>query len=556
MERTEDVLEIADGIRLSRVVHQVPLPAGFPGHPAECDELQHLRVKHADSPDDPAQADAVIVLLPGAIAGARSLQPLGRNTIRTLRDAGITAEVWVLDRRANGVEDHSAIEVAMAEGDYHLAFDYYYRGKRVGGRVFEGFRSDRELGFLSEFGMARTVEDAHAVLIWELPDPDVRAQKVFLGGHSLGGIQAGTYAAWDFDGRPGHEQIAGLVALDTVTHLDPLRLSERPAAVRKPVGALARGLERIPVAMRRGLAPRSTAVMKGGWGNAEVFALVAATAVAATLAPDAESDILRLLPDHGTPRIALRGSTARTWREFLTGTPSYRDLRLTNLATLGLMSGAHTSINFAILSMSCGTLDSAAVAPRTFPMSFEAGQRPGIRPLYKAACGTAPRYSPTSFDELYHWRDYDRCGTPDAPKQPTRTGIPAATTGSEVVSIVELAKILAGGRLNVFEDYFPTRQSIDAVAVLGGCRTRSLAPVRYEAGAARLPYINLMGESSFTNVINGWGVYPENTHWFPGYLHCDVAAGAHPRVDGSPEPIAAKLAEFVRTTLATLPLAS
>lgn len=553
--RTEETLSSADGIQLSMVTQTIPLPAGFPSHPDECDELRHLRIKWADAPEDPARADAVIVLLPGAIAGARSLQPLGRNTIRMLGEAGLIAEVWVIDRRANGVEDHSAIEVAMAEGDYHLALDYYYGGRTVGGRKFAGFRPDRELGFLAEFGMARTVEDLHAVLCRELPDPDVRAEKVFLGGHSLGGIQAGTYAAWDFDGRPGHEQIAGLIALDTVTHLDPLRLAARPWLAR-PLRPLARGVERIPAAMRRGLLPRSTAVLRGGWGNPEAFALIAAVAVAAVQAPEEETDILRLLPATGTPSLVLRGSTARTWREFVTGTPDYRKLRLTNQALLGLVGGAHTSINLGVLSMSCGVLDSAAVAPRSFPVSYEMGQRPGIRPLYRALCGTGPRYSPTSFDELYRWRDYDRCGSPDAPRQATRTGIPVATPASEVVSLAELAPMLAGGRLNVFEDYFPNRQSLDAAAVFGGCRTGSLAPVRHEAGAARLPYVNLMGESSFTWALTGSGVYPENTHWFPGYLHCDVAAGADPRADGSPEPIAAALAEFVRAHRPVLPLAS
>ncbi|GAB4586221.1 hypothetical protein [Nocardia sp. IFM 10818] len=553
--RTEDVLETAGGIQLSMVAQTIPLAEDLPNYPRECDILRHLRVKWADAEDDPARADAVIVLLPGAIAGARSLQPLSRNTIRNLRAAGVTAEVWVIDRRANGVEDHSAIEAAVAEGDYHLAFDYFYGGRTVGGRVFDGFRSDRELGFLAEFGMARTVEDLHAVVSREIPDPDVRAEKIFLGGHSLGGIQAGTYAAWDFGGRPGHEQIAGLIALDTITHLDPLRLATRPLPARL-LRAAARGIERAPAAMRRGILPRSTAVLRGGWGNPEAFALIAAIAVAALQAPEAETDILRLLPDTGTPRITLRGSTARTWREFLTGTPDYRNLRMTNQALLGLFGGAHTSINMGVLSMSCGTFDSEAVAPRSFPLSFEAGQLPGVRPLYRAICGTAPRHSPTSFDELYRWRDHDRCGTADAPRQSTRSGIPVATAASEVVSIAELATMLAGGRVNVFEDYFPNRQSLDAAAVLGGCRTGSLAPIRHEAGAARLPHVNLMGDSSFTKALIGWGVYPENARWFPGYLHCDVAAGADPRADGSPEPIAAALADFVRAHLPAVPLAS
>ena len=38
--------------------------------------------------------------------------------------------------------------------------------------------------------------------------------KVFLGGHSLGGMLAQCYAAWEFPGRPGHDEIDGLVLID------------------------------------------------------------------------------------------------------------------------------------------------------------------------------------------------------------------------------------------------------------------------------------------------------------------------------------------------------
>jgi pimeloyl-ACP methyl ester carboxylesterase len=37
---------------------------------------------------------------------------------------------------------------------------------------------------------------------------------VILGGHSLGASLAAAYAAWDFDGRPGYKDLAGLVLID------------------------------------------------------------------------------------------------------------------------------------------------------------------------------------------------------------------------------------------------------------------------------------------------------------------------------------------------------
>jgi hypothetical protein len=37
---------------------------------------------------------------------------------------------------------------------------------------------------------------------------------VILGGHSLGGSEASIYAAWDFNGRPGYKDIAGIIGID------------------------------------------------------------------------------------------------------------------------------------------------------------------------------------------------------------------------------------------------------------------------------------------------------------------------------------------------------
>ena len=37
---------------------------------------------------------------------------------------------------------------------------------------------------------------------------------MILGGHSLGASLTTIYAAWDFDGRPGHRDVDGLVLID------------------------------------------------------------------------------------------------------------------------------------------------------------------------------------------------------------------------------------------------------------------------------------------------------------------------------------------------------
>ena len=38
--------------------------------------------------------------------------------------------------------------------------------------------------------------------------------KVVLGGHSLGGSVVTAYATWNFNGKPGADELAGLVYID------------------------------------------------------------------------------------------------------------------------------------------------------------------------------------------------------------------------------------------------------------------------------------------------------------------------------------------------------
>ncbi|MDX3202831.1 alpha/beta hydrolase, partial [Streptomyces scabiei] len=66
-------------------------------------------------------------------------------------------------------------------------------------------------GYFGRWGLARTLDDLRCV---------VRAaraggrRRVVLGGHSWGATTAMAYAAWDFGGRPGHRDLAGLAVLD------------------------------------------------------------------------------------------------------------------------------------------------------------------------------------------------------------------------------------------------------------------------------------------------------------------------------------------------------
>ena len=69
---------------------------------------------------------------------------------------------------------------------------------------------DAGVRFAKRWGMAVAVGDLHRVI--------ERARslggRVVLGGHSLGGGVVTAYASWNFAGRPGADQLEGLVYID------------------------------------------------------------------------------------------------------------------------------------------------------------------------------------------------------------------------------------------------------------------------------------------------------------------------------------------------------
>jgi len=59
-----------------------------------------------------------------------------------------------------------------------------------------------------------------------------RGGKVVLGGHSLGGSITTAYATWDFAGRPGARDLAGLVFIDGGSSRAPISAPEAEASLR------------------------------------------------------------------------------------------------------------------------------------------------------------------------------------------------------------------------------------------------------------------------------------------------------------------------------------
>ena len=171
----------------------VPTPAG-PG-PAE---LNHVTVHQFG----PKSAKRVLVLMPGTVGGAGDFTLIARNLVKRVP----SLQVLAIDRRSNALEDTATFAQAdRGELPLQQAFDYYLNG---GGFRFRGANEDP---YAREWGMAVALDDARAVVL------RARAhgrRQVVLGGHSLGASLTVAYAAWDFHGRPGYKDLAGLVLID------------------------------------------------------------------------------------------------------------------------------------------------------------------------------------------------------------------------------------------------------------------------------------------------------------------------------------------------------
>jgi hypothetical protein len=181
--------------------------------PAEYDRVQVLRYR-ADTPTA-TPVRAVLVMVPGFLGGAGSFDPLARSLVRRSVAAAMPVEVWSVDRRSNLLEDLRGMHTAAAARDPEIATGYYLRQDvTIGGQRFEGYRgpADPALSYMAEWGLATLVNDLRAVVA-RVPDS---RQHVVLVGHSLGASIVEAYAAWDFEGTPGHRSIAGLAMIDGV----------------------------------------------------------------------------------------------------------------------------------------------------------------------------------------------------------------------------------------------------------------------------------------------------------------------------------------------------
>ena len=193
---------------LGAPAHAAPLKVDWmrgapaPGTPARYDKVGVLKV---GSP----HARNVLVLEPGTSAGAAYFVSLAKWVVARAHGW----QVWSIERRENLLEDQSVLDLAK-EGlaTSTQLFDYYLGWLNPELQVQSHIQliPDSSVTFAKRWGMSVAVGDLHRVIAAARR----LGGKVVLGGHSLGGAVVTAYATWDFQGRAGARNLAGLVYID------------------------------------------------------------------------------------------------------------------------------------------------------------------------------------------------------------------------------------------------------------------------------------------------------------------------------------------------------
>jgi pimeloyl-ACP methyl ester carboxylesterase len=172
-----------------------------PGTPAQYDKVGVIKVGSRD-------AKNVLVLEPGTSAGSAYFVPLAKWIVS--KASGW--QVWSVERRENLLEDQSQLNLFKEHRISSTQLYDYYLGYLKDPSITEHFRliPDSSVEFAKQWGMNVAVQDLRTVI----EAAKREGGKVVLGGHSLGGSVVTAYATWDFGGRAGADDLAGLVYID------------------------------------------------------------------------------------------------------------------------------------------------------------------------------------------------------------------------------------------------------------------------------------------------------------------------------------------------------
>jgi hypothetical protein len=478
-----------------------------------------------------------------------------------LKQRGLNIEVWVVDRRPNNLEDLTGLNAAEEAHDTNLAIDYYYRGAEIDGRKFKGFLSDAEVPYLSEFGLELAMRDIYKVITTKVPDPVQRREKVFVGGHSMGGPYAAYFAGWDFDGNPatlddaGYMNCAGLIGLDTmlmtgINDLEPYVGDILGGEITEDVQPdLAQELYTAVLEnMRRGYLPRmvtpATAIV-----GPETLALQELLAMEAAWHPDQESDFLGRVPYSWYFRLMLQMIHSRDLAHYMFHVPSIDDFRYTNEALFGIFVDDNFQM-ITYLQTSVGFLNGGAVVEKQFPLPQDWANLPELFIMKMdgqcIAIDAGPDYLSLGSGPLYTWANFDEIGdAADLDYQDTGGESTYTTTVEEVSDIQDVARFMYKGPSNALEWYFATRPLLDMTmaALLTDSGYGFGLNLFHGDQVAGMPQIDFVAEKGPMVGITDY--LPPEIRVIEGYNHLDVCVAAPDRSSRRPNEVIDPILDFI-----------
>lgn len=492
--------------------------------PAECDEIRYLSLRPKTPYGSP---DAILMLAPGMTTGMGALSHLARNLIysaKTHHDKSI--EVLIVERRGNCVEDLTGLNAAEKSKNIKPAIDYYYNRQPIDGKTFKGFVTNEQAPYLSEFGVKLNVEDIYTVITTEVPDPEVRRQKLFLVGHSISGFTLAIFAGWDFDGDPstlddaGYRNCAGFVALDTLISTDS-ELSKLFSG-----GAGSANYASSIADLRSGKSSRIFAKNS----MPESFMLTELAAMQADWAPDEESSLLDTVPYSKNAAAYLKSVLSGTYTDYMKPN-AYKNFRCTNLALSGLLFDN----NFFPLSgyaLSMGFLGNGPVADKNFPMPDTMKLFPQLANMMQPIVSTNLYYPTEKRSTLYQWINFDEI----------KTSL-HTTQIEEVVDIYDYLKAAYSGPSNYYEWYFPNRHFID-IQFMGregwlGDDNRFY----HDDFESKIPILTFF--SQYGMITPYLDIKTRDHIFVKGYNHTDIIMAAANRPKRRPNEVIEPLIEFM-----------
>jgi pimeloyl-ACP methyl ester carboxylesterase len=539
---------------LERIYSPAPTANGVP--PEECNYIHYLRFRLREGSADPTSADAVIVLIPGFLGGANSLEGISRQLVyMAWKQRHQRIEVWAIDRRANNIEDLTGLNAAEEARDINPAIDYYYHGAEIDGHTFQGFLTSDDVPYLSEFGLELGMRDIYTVITTNIPDPAMRRRKVFVGGHSLGGPLTAYFAGWDFDGDPattddaGYMNCAGLIGLDTIVSTEQgfgVELSDILGDdVVTPEEEYYKWLLGV---FRSGEQPRfvTTPIM-----GTETLAVQEMLAMEAAWHPDGEATLLHRIPLSDQLRLDLQCLHSASLDNFMYHVPSMLDFRYTNEAQLGIMVDDNYNPMVA-LQVSTGFLNGGAVIKKQYPIPEDLAELPAFRLLRALfvmdgqfiANDAGPSMFQLGQGPLYTWANFDEIGDAADPDYKSTDGSVTYTTAMEEVSdIQDVARFLYKGPTNALEWYFPLRFMVDMQAALTPWGTKYGLNYLHGDKVASCPLIDFV--ASRGPLQDRLDSLPSFVRIVEGYNHLDVCVAAPDRPSRRPNELIGPIMDFV-----------